>query len=222
LARIEIVASRTRAFVTKKISETAGPVLGRLNAMQHGFAVAGVRGTGQDRVRVFDDVIVLADGAGGSGNGALAARAIVDAVAGATSRDWCALLADLDRDPDRMGHAESTAVILTLDATITGASVGDSGAWLLRDSRIVDLTAGQRRKPLVGRGCVPFRIEPIPFDGTLLVASDGLFAYAKPRDIVRIAEGLDLAVATQALVDLVRLPDGALQDDVAVVLCRPA
>jgi hypothetical protein len=80
---------------------------------------------------------------------------------------------------------ENTAVILTVDATITGASVGDSGAWLLRDSRIVDLTAGQRRKPLVGRGCAPFRIEPIPFDGTLLVASDGLFAYAKPRDIVR-------------------------------------
>ena len=190
--------------------------------MQHAMAIASVRGAGQDRAQVVDDVIVLADGAGGSGNGALAAQAIVDAVTGATTRDWCALLADLDRDPNRLGHAESTAVILTVGAAISGASVGDSGAWLVRESRIVDLTTGQRRTPLVGRGCVPFRVEPIDFEGTLLVASDGLFAYAKPRDIVRIAEGPDLVMAAQALVDLVRLPDGALQDDVAVVLCRPA
>ena len=190
--------------------------------MHHASAIAAVRGAGQDRAQVFDDVIVLADGAGGSGNGALAAQAIVDVVAGATSRDWCALLADLDRDPNRLGHAESTAVILTVGVTISGASVGDSGAWLMHESRIVDLTAGQRRKPLVGRGCVPFRIEPIPFEGTLLVASDGLFGYANRRDIVHIAQRPELAAAAQALVDLVRLPDGALQDDVAVVLCRPA
>jgi hypothetical protein len=55
-------------------------------------------------------------------------------------------------------------------------------------------------------------IEPVPFDGTLLVASDGLFRYATTHDIVR---NLD------RLVDLVRLPNGALQDDISVVIASP-
>jgi PPM family protein phosphatase len=194
----------------------------------HAVAVASVRGDGQDRARVFeagdDRIIVLADGAGGTGNGAFAAEAIVDAVGAAAhaTQDWCALLADLDRDGSRLGHAESTAVILAiLGGTISGASVGDSSAWLLRESATIDLTEGQRRKPLVGSGCVPFRVAPTDFgDGTLLVASDGLLYYAKRRDIIRIARGPDVAIAAQALIDLVRLPNGELQDDVAVVVCR--
>src|SRR5215468_5569678 len=141
----------------------------------HAVAMASVRRKGQDRARVFevgdDRIIVLADGAGGTGNGALAAQAIVDAVGAAThaTQDWCALLADLDRDGNRLGHGESTAVILAIrGGTISGASVGDSGAWLLRESDVIDLTEGQRRKPLVGSGCVPFRVAPIEFDeGTL-------------------------------------------------------
>jgi serine/threonine protein phosphatase PrpC len=180
-----------------------------------------------DRARVFevadDRIIVLADGAGGSGNGAIAADAIVDAVGvvGST-QDWCALLSDLDRDASRLGDAQSTAVILTIcGGEIAGASVGDSGAWLLREANVVDLTRGQRRKPLVGRGCVTFRVGPVTLgSGTLLVASDGLLSYAKQHDIVRIARGPDLSAAARALVELVRLPNGELQDDVAVVLCR--
>ena len=200
----------------------------RASRIAHETAIAGARGAGQDRARVFDVgggvVIALADGAGGTGNGATAAQAIIDAVGavGTAADDWCTLLAGLDLDGDRLGHGQSTAVVLSIvDAGVSGASVGDSGAWLLQGTEIFDLTDGQSRKPLVGSGCVPYRVEPVRFDGgTLLVASDGLVRYAKRSDIARLASGTDLRSAARALIDLVRLPNGALQDDVAVVLCR--
>lgn len=188
--------------------------------------VASSRITGQDRSSVFVRpgglVIVLADGAGGTSNGAVAAQAFVDAV-GATSRetDWSGVIEALDRDVTRLGHGQTTAVVLSLDCRgITGCSVGDSGAWLVRD-QVIDLTDGQVRKPLVGGGCLPFVFHTGPIgNATLIVASDGLLRYGKQQDIARIARGPDLATAARTLVELVRLPFGTLQDDVAVVLCR--
>lgn len=188
--------------------------------------IASSKITGQDRACVFVRsgglVIALADGAGGTSNGGLAAQAFVDAV-GAMSRetDWSGAIEALDRDVTRLGHGQTTAVVLSVDARgITGCSVGDSGAWLVRDE-VIDLTDGQVRKPLVGGGCLPFAFRAGPIgNGTLLVASDGLLRYAKQQDIARISRGPDLATAAHTLVELVRLPSGALQDDVAVVLCR--
>jgi len=167
---------------------------------------------------------VVADGAGGTGNGAVAAQAIVDAVGAvrAAPSDWSTLLFDLDRDVQRLGHGQSTAVIVSIrGGVLSGASAGDSGAWLVHNGDAVDLTEGQSRKPLVGAGCRPWRIAPRPLgDGTLVVASDGLFRYARLAAIVQRASGEDLPTAARALVDLVRLANGGLQDDVAVVLCR--
>lgn len=189
--------------------------------------VVGARGRGQDRARVFEHrdgiVIALADGAGGTGHGAIAAQAIVDAVGAAgVSADWSALLADLDRGPQLAGGQSTTIVLALSSAGIVGASVGDSGAWLIAGSEVVDLTAGQDRKPLVGDGCHPFRVTapPAGSGSTLLVASDGLLRYAKQSDIARVASGPDLTVVARGLVDLVRLPTGGLQDDVSIVLCR--
>lgn len=188
--------------------------------------IASSRIAGQDRARVSVSprglVIALADGAGGTSNGAAAAQAFVDAV-GASSPEinWSALIEALDSDAPRLGHGQTTAVVLTVDpGGITGCTVGDSGAWLVRDE-VIDLTDGQIRKPLVGGGCIPFvfRVSPIG-NGTLLVASDGLLRYGRQQDIAAIARGRDLATAARRLVELVRLPSGALQDDVAVVLCR--
>ncbi len=102
-----------------------------------------------------------------------------------------------------------------------GASVGDSGAWVIRGAQIEDLTEGQARKPLVGAGCRPVAVRAAALGaGTLLVASDGLLRYAKPSEIAWVAAGRDLVVAVRGLVDLVRLRSGALPDDVSVVLCR--
>jgi serine/threonine protein phosphatase PrpC len=56
--------------------------------------------------------------------------------------------------------------------------------------------------------------------GTLLLASDGLFKYARRADIARIATGPDLEVTAAELIENVRLRSGDLQDDVSVVLCR--
>ena len=182
--------------------------------------LVAARGGGEDRAAVFERpdgiVVALADGAGGTGNGAVAAQAIVDA-AEASAGDWCALLEDLD---GRLDGAQATAVIATIHGRqLTGASVGDSGAWLVRDDDIVDLTEHQIRKPLVGGGCEAVAFEAA-LDGTLVVGSDGLFRYAKPGDIARIVRGPDLDVAARELVQLVRLPNGALQDDVSIVLLR--
>ena len=42
---------------------------------------------------------------------------------------------------------------------ILGASVGDSGAWLVAPDGVLDLTAHQRRKPFPGTGMA----VPVPF-----------------------------------------------------------
>ena len=195
--------------------------------LEHAVRIQAARGTGQDRAAVFEYadrlVIALADGAGGTGNGAVAAQAIVDAVGavGDATPDWSTLLEALDADGERLGSGQSTAVIVSLDAMgIVGASCGDSCAWIIGGDEIVDLTEGQRRKPLVGDGGTAFQIRGQLAGGTLLVASDGLWRYAKQSDIARIVQSSDLEPGAQALIDLVRLPNGELQDDVAVVLCR--
>lgn len=162
----------------------------------------------------------MADGAGGT---AIAAQAFVDMVGAnvAGDRDWSELLEVLDSDGSRLGHGQTTAVVLSVNAIgITGISVGDSNAWLVGDE-VTDLTDGQVRKPLVGAGCVPFAVHANPIGTcTLLVASDGLLRYAKQQEIARVARGPDLATAARMLLDLVRLPSGGLQDDVSIVLCR--
>lgn len=194
----------------------------------HFVEIVAARATGQDRARVIERasglVAVLADGAGGTGNGARAAQAIVDAVADSPHHhDFCELLDELDLDGARLHHGQSTAVIVSITETaVSGASVGDSAAWTISpQGRIVDLTAHQRRKPLVGDGCVPVAFASAPLGaGTLVVGSDGLFRYAKQEDIVRIVTSHELADAAGALVDAVRLPDRTLQDDMSIVLCR--
>lgn len=170
---------------------------------------AGVNG--QDRATVTSDddgiVVALADGAGGTGGGELAAQAVIDAVAeDHASADFAALLADLDADPKGLGHGQTTAVVLRVTSEgVLGASVGDSGAWMIAGENIIDLTGGQQRKPLLGSGCTPVAFAGMsPRGATLLVASDGLLRYAKRA----------------ALLGLVRLPSGGLQDDVSIVLCR--
>lgn len=166
-------------------------------------------------------VVILADGAGGTGGGAVAAQAVVEgAMPGAGAED---LIRVVDRQLAVQGDGQSTAVIVVLSAhDVRGASVGDSGAWIVRGAAVEDLTAGQSRKPLLGSGqAVPaaFGVGPLR-GGTLVVASDGLFKYARRSDIARVAGQADLAAAASQLVESVTLRSGEVQDDVAVVLCR--
>ena len=94
-------------------------------------------------------------------------------------------------------------------------------AWLVRDREVVELTENQIRKPLLGDGAVLTTFTSDRLDGdTLLVASDGLWRYAKREAIVDALRGDNLATTATSLVELVRLPNGELQDDVAVVIVR--
>ena len=198
-----------------------------IRSFLHATELCPRRGTGQDRLSVSSTrdrvVIALADGAGGAAGGERAAAAVIDAVAAASPiDDWTAVLTELELDPDRLGPGQTTAVVATVTRDgIRGASAGDSGAWVIRDGRIEDLTHAQHRKPLIGDHSVaiPFHSCPLA-GGTLLVASDGLLRHAPAEAIARVAGGPDLAAAARALVELVRLPSGEVPDDIAIVLCR--
>jgi serine/threonine protein phosphatase PrpC len=178
--------------------------------------VVAARAPGQDRARIDDNcsghlVIRVADGAGGVSHGGFAAQSVVDAVP-PEGRDWEAWLVDLE---PALAGGQTTAVVMTIDGgSITGASVGDSIAWLVPGGT---LTANQQRKPLLGDGAVPIGFRG-SLRGTLLVATDGLWRYAPREAIERCAQLPDLEAAADALVALVQ----PLQDDVAVVLVRAA
>jgi serine/threonine protein phosphatase PrpC len=190
----------------------------------------------EDRAEVFvrgeEEVVIVADGAGGRPGAAYTAetavRMVGEFVAGRTSRReplaWCNLLRRID---EALAHdpaaGETTAVVAVLSAEhILGASVGDSGAWLITADGMRDLTAHQQRKPFLGTGVA----VPVPFaapwaeGGTFLAASDGLFKYADRTAICAAARGADLQAAAQQIMNLARLPSGKLQDDLTVVLCR--
>jgi len=139
---------------------------------------------------------------------------------------WVDRLVALDAEPARLGHGQTTAIVLTVAVdAIRGACIGDSGAWRIRGEAISeDLTELQARKPLLGDGGDPRALEApaLRDDETLLVASDGLLRYAPPADLARLASGPDLAAAADALIARVRLRSSALPDDVSLILCRSA
>ena len=194
---------------------------------------------GHDRVDVLvagdARALVIADGMGGRSGAARAAEMWIEAVrTRAAAHDagkwadtdfWVDLMAEADRAiRDDSAAGETTAVVAVITPSgLAGASVGDSGAWLIGDDDHVDLTKSQIRKPGLGTGMA----TPMPFyrrkppAGTLLLATDGLLKYTSPAKIcatVRAASAVELLPT--ALIDLVRMPSGGLQDDVAVAVAR--
>lgn len=220
-------SDRSRAYA-RRVDVHVGSSAG----VAYAVVVRPQRGEGQDRAQVIETaagvVVALADGAGGTGGGAEAAQAIVDAVAEVAAHDasarptWADVIEALDRDP-RLGGGQATAVVAEIGRDgVVGASAGDSQVWLVSDADVHVLTAGQTRKPLVGSGAAATPFGGVLEGATLVIASDGLFAYARRGDIARIARGDFLADAARKLVEAVRLPGGELQDDVAIILCRAA
>jgi len=195
---------------------------------------------GEDRIAIDhhgnDWIIVVADGAGGTGSGAQAAQAACDGVIMEfrTHLDdldnilWGACLNALDKKMQRTCDGGQTTVVVVAinNGRVSGASVGDSVAWLVSDFDIIDLTQYQRRQPLLGSGeASPIGFRPMFMNGRipysrLLVGTDGLFKYAPPDRIEALVKSDDLEMAISSLIDAVRLKSGALSDDVAVVLCE--
>jgi len=188
----------------------------------------------QDRGLVIQDglrlVLCVADGVGGLSGGAEAATLAVELVRQNASlisnADSCAeVLRKMDAAIARdsvVGETTCSLAIVTSDE-IFGASVGDSGVWLIPEEAIhLDLTQAQQRKPFIGSGSawpVPFRRRK-EAGGLLLLATDGLLKYTSAERIIAACRGHSADVAAQRLIELVRYPSGALPDDVTVILTR--
>ena len=191
--------------------------------------VVASSGLAADVVHAFVDpytkalFVIVADGAGNSDRGAKAAAVVMREAARVLvpDTDLLELLTRIDQTVAMTG-GETTAVALIVSGGIVrGASVGDSEAWLIGDDWM-RLTEGQRRKPLLGSGDakpIPFRAE---LRGTLIVGTDGLFKYGEVSAITSAAKNPDLERVADELVAAVRLPSGALQDDVGLAAIRQA
>ena len=186
------------------------------------------RGRCEDRVDVFHaeqrTVIVVADGAGGTGSGDLAAESVVREVQSNYStihsaNEWVAFLCQVDK---QISIGESTAVVVDVRPFgIAGASVGDSCAWIINDGKIADLTVNQIRKPLLGSGiCQPVGFTHAPLVGLLIAATDGFFDYAKRDEIARLVGQADFYEISRKCIELVQLPSGDMWDDVGIVVGR--
>jgi PPM family protein phosphatase len=187
----------------------------------------------QDRGLIIQDgpraVFCVADGAGGSSGGVEAASMAVDLVrrnashlrdVGSCAEMLCQMDAVIAKDPVA-GETTCCLAILTPDE-IFGASVGDSGIWLIPESAAhIDLTHAQHRKPFIGSGGawpVPFQ-QPKP-RGSLLLATDGLLKYTSAERINDTCRLHPTELAASQLIELVRYPSGALPDDVTLILTR--
>jgi serine/threonine protein phosphatase PrpC len=139
----------------------------------------------QDRGAVVDSraglVLVVADGAGGRSGGKEAAVMAVELVRQKANElldaDSCVtLLQSMDQaiSKDKVAGETTCAIAVVTEAEVYGASVGDSGVWMINESGFINLTERQSRKPFIGSGSA----WPIPFEckqtrgGFLLLATD--------------------------------------------------
>ena len=180
---------------------------------------------GQDRAAVFSlpdgHLLALADGAGGTSGGAEAAEAVVESARTfnpASAVDCVRFLEQLDRNLTAIG--QTTAILVALsENSLFGASVGDSRAWLVQSGQVLDLTADQSRKPLLGSG----HARPVPFGphscvGRIVLGSDGLFNYVSLDRIRNLAAASSISTIPDELIAAARLPSGRLQDDISVIV----
>jgi serine/threonine protein phosphatase PrpC len=198
-------------------------------------ARASCRADSEDRLLVQELpmglLVVVADGAGGVAGGARAAELFIEharsRIASSTfdsrsEQAWVDVFLDADgqiaADPTA-GETTGIALLVT-KAEITGASAGDSEAWIVDQGGPDVLTTDQKRKRLGTGKAVPVAFRRASWSGTLLVATDGLFGYAQPEVLSEILAGGDLQVAAQRLLVSVQLPSGGFSDDVTVALVR--
>lgn len=173
------------------------------------------------------DTIILADGAGGLAGGRYAAEFLLTAnvaklVSPRAVADELARLDHLMAVNSACG--ESTAVIVRInDGMVWGASVGDSGAWLLLPSEIIYLTANQKQKPLLGSSsATPIGFGYVSLQGRLLVASDGLLKYVPVQRIHSLGILPNINQAASELAGAVQFPSGGWHDDVSFALVELA
>jgi serine/threonine protein phosphatase PrpC len=186
----------------------------------------------QDRGLIVRDgarvVLCVADGAGGRSGGTEAASMAMELVCQnanlLSNPDSCAeVLRKMDSaiSKDSIAGETTCALAVVTQEEIFGASVGDSGVWLIPENgHHLDLTKAQQRKPFIGSG----NAWPVSFHcprqiGRLMLATDGLLKYTPAERILAACREHPADVAAQRLIALVRYPSGALPDDVTVLVC---
>jgi PPM family protein phosphatase len=194
--------------------------------------VEAADGPCQDRLLILPAgdrmIFAVADGAGGISGGAEAAELAIKVItleaATLTSRDECMqMIEDIDQAilGDEAAGETTCAIAVVGPDGIFGASVGDSGIWILGETEMDNLTQGQSVKPFLGSGAaVPAGFERAQWDGTLLIATDGLLKYTSREMISTAVTHEPFEKLPEALLRLVRYPSGTLPDDVAIGLCR--
>jgi len=132
---------------------------------------------------------------------------------------WSQLFEQLDGRLAETMAGETTGVMVVVSTTaLCGVAVGDSSAWLVTDSGIDDLTAGQRRARLGSGRAAPFLFQRNRLAGKLVVASDGLFKYASSERIAAAVRSSPPSKVAEGLLALAQLRGGGYHDDVAVVV----
>ena len=174
-------------------------------------------------------VLAVADGAGGLSGGTEAAVMAVEFIRENAeklhdSAACVALLREMDQRivQDSTAGETTCALAVIIDGQVFGASVGDSGVWIIGRTEVTNLTQGQSRKPFVGSGSawpMPF-LQQTATDGTLLLATDGLLKYTSAERIASVCREGDTQNAAEGLIELVRYPSGALPDDITVILTK--
>jgi PPM family protein phosphatase len=170
---------------------------------------------------------VIADGAGGTSGGAKAADTICSLlpIKENMAHSWVTWLTQCDEKlytTKECGLAAAVAFSISDDGLISGVSAGDCDVWIFGQGSPIHLTENQFRKPLLGDG----KVSPRGFQaqltrGVLVVATDGLWKYMSHTSIATIVEAhASIKDAAQALARGVRLPNGSLQDDVAIAICE--
>jgi serine/threonine protein phosphatase PrpC len=171
--------------------------------------------------------LAVADGAGGQAGGMeaaiMACAFLRDHSASLLGEEDCVeLLRRMDAAiaTDPVAGETTVALAVVTAHEVFGASVGDSGAWLIpAEGELINLTIRQQRRPFIGSGNawpVSFRY-PRPH-GLILLATDGLLKYTSAERIVETCKNGATEATAQQLIDLVKYPSGNLPDDVTVIL----
>jgi serine/threonine protein phosphatase PrpC len=187
----------------------------------------------QDRGLVISDgprtLMSVADGAGGRSGGKEAAIMATEFLnrnsAQLVNGEDCAeLLFRMDAAvaKDLIAGETTFALVVVAPDKVFGASVGDSGVWLIpSNGHLIDLTARQLRKPFIGSGDAnPVAFQYPKLEGTLLLATDGLLKYTSAERIAETCRQSPADVAAQKLIELVKYPSGRFPDDVTLILTK--
>lgn len=180
------------------------------------------QGFGQDRIAILKRrsslVVLVVDGAGGTGSGAAAADKVCSELECYLDSSWDMWLSIVDRSVcTTAGFAAAVVIEIHNDGSFIGASVGDCEAQIFGNNSVL-LTEHQWRKPLLGSGeTVPVAFSGHLLDGVLIIGSDGLWKYVNRT---RLSDAAKVPTNAEQLINAARLKSGALQDDIAVFLYR--